>query len=558
MYITLLTIAGKGYNTYVEGDFHSTLHADAAGYNVYLPSIYPYDFKGKFAYKQDEECGGGFWLEDSTQKVITKYNYGVALLQSPFYAAGLGYAKLTNKEFTGYNPFCQRLVDCAGVFYGVCGLILLFFFLRNYFSAGISFFSVLILFACFNIFWYILVQPGMSHVYSFFLFTLFLFLAKKYTDKKHWLTFVVLCFTGALILLIRPLNGIFMAVLFFLPSAEHKTIKDRLLVFFSVKNMLIALLILVAVFTPQVIYWKFAWGSYFPDTYPNEKFLYLSRPKLRAFLFAAKSGLMVWTPVYFLLLPLLGVLAIRSKEMYYKAALAILLVLMYLTASWYEYFFGCGLGNRNFAEYCVLFAFPVGAMLQWLLSRRVLLAAAGLIIAVCAAVNIKLTESFDMCFFGENIWDFKEFSYLVFNRPHHTKIDYESASDYVSKSTITADPWNPDNKCSKVGSKDEFASTLRLPVSDLGMEIPRKVEFAVDIKPVGGNYTSEIVLHVLRNDSQIFYQSLPYHTIDPVFRTFHFYSPLPKDLQKTDTIEVFFWNKGYHEFYTDNYDLKFR
>lgn len=557
LYYAFITIAGKGYNTYTEGDYHSTLHADAAGYNVYLTALTPFDYKGKFAEKQDEKCGYGFTL-DTSKKVITKYNYGVALLQSPFYFGSKYYAKFTNQEFTGYNPLSQKTVDLAGIFYSLLGLFLLYFFLQEYVNKTIALFAVASLFLTLNVFWYTLVQPGMSHVYSFFMFSLYLLLAQKYISLKNWKIFILLCLTAAMIMLIRPINALFLPILFFLPSSEKFNIKNQINLFISVKNIAIAIVCFAVVATPQIVYWKFAYGEYFPDTYPNEKFSNLFSPTIIELFFAAKSGLFLYNPGYLLFFGILLYFAIRSKDMYFKVSLLIFLILSYLTAAWYEYFFGCGFGNRNYVEYSVLLVYPIAIAFQKLSSRKFILSIYILTLIGSATVNIKLTESFDMCFFGKDIWDYSEYKYLLLNHYVEKEVDYDTETNFIKTTVLVKDPNNEKNNCSSVEPTNEFASTVSIPVNDIGYIVPRKVEFSVEVNPIGQNFTSEVAVQVMRNKEQIYFQSLPFSTIDPIFQKMDFYAPLPKELQKGDEILFFFWNKNKNTFLVDNYKFKFK
>jgi hypothetical protein len=555
-YCFLVRKAGEGYNTYVPGDYHSTLHADAAGYNVYLPALSPYAFAGNFPDNMDAQSGYGF-LIDKNKKVITKYTYGIALLQSPFYFAGKYYAKTRGIEFTGYSPFNHKLVDYAGIFYGLLGLFLLFFFLKHYFNWIVSLSAVLILFLAFNILWYIVVQPGMSHVYSFFLFCLFILSSQRFYLTKKTIPFVFVCLSAAFIVLIRPVNIIVLPVVFFLPMAPG-TLKDRLLLFIKPSRIIVAGLIAIAVFIPQIIYWKFAYGEYLPDTYPNESFVNKWHPHIKSLFFAAKSGIIPYNPIYLLVIPFVIWLAIKSKEHYYKTILFIYAALAYLCAAWYEYFFGCGFGNRNFAEYSVLLAFPIAWILSALWRRKLMLITFLIFSLACIGVNIKLTESFDMCFFGKDIWDYDEYKYLLLNHYEKKEISFDDSLSYYDRVNRVKDPWNPSNIVSQIASETEFGSVIKIPVADIGNVIPRKVEFSIEINPVKDNFSSEVVVQVMRDKQQIFFQAVPFSTVDPVLEPYSFYSPLPEDLRKTDEILIFFWNRQKKNFYVDNYLLNFR
>lgn len=359
-------------------------------------------------------------------------------------------------------------------------------------------------------------------------------------------------------MLIRPINVVFLPLLFFLPSEDKFSLKKLASQYFSLKNIIIAIISFVIVFTPQVIYWKFAYGEYFPDTYPNEKFTNLLSPKFTELFFAAKSGLFLYSPAYLLFFITLIVLIIRTKQLYFIISLLIFIVVSYLTAAWYEYFFGCGFGNRNYVEYSVLLVYPIAFVFHSFNGKKILLSLYSVLILACAFVNIKLTESFDMCFFGKDIWDYHEYKYLLFNHTVNEEINYDTNVKYTKNTKISKDPYNEENTCSLVEPSEEFGSTISIPVKSLGYITPRKVEFSVDVFPLDRNFQSEIAVQVIRNNKQVYFQALPFATIDPTFQTLDFFVQLPKDLTTEDEIVFFFWNRGKNQFMVDNYKFKFK
>jgi hypothetical protein len=65
-------------------NYHSEIWADKAGYYIYLPAFFIYNFQvDGLPAEIDKKTGNGFIVRDG--KIITKYTYGVALLQAPFF-----------------------------------------------------------------------------------------------------------------------------------------------------------------------------------------------------------------------------------------------------------------------------------------------------------------------------------------------------------------------------------------------------------------------------------------------------------------------------------------
>ncbi|MFC2111294.1 hypothetical protein ACFLQ5_02460, partial [Bacteroidota bacterium] len=118
----------------------------------------------------------GFKFKDD--KLITKYPYGVALLQLPFFIAAHYLSQPLGYDNNGFSIIYHKAIDIASVFYFLLSLLLMSSFLRNYFKQS---FVILILFLMFsgtNLYYYSIVETGMSHIYSFFAFALFLYSIK--------------------------------------------------------------------------------------------------------------------------------------------------------------------------------------------------------------------------------------------------------------------------------------------------------------------------------------------------------------------------------------------
>lgn len=67
-------------------NYHSEIWGDKAGYYVYLPAALKYGFDpAAFPDSMDVKTGYGFRLDSAQGTVVTKYFYGTALMQLPFY-----------------------------------------------------------------------------------------------------------------------------------------------------------------------------------------------------------------------------------------------------------------------------------------------------------------------------------------------------------------------------------------------------------------------------------------------------------------------------------------
>ena len=100
IFLTFNRHSKSGYYNY-----HSELWADKAGYYVYLPASLKYNFKANdFPDSIDMKVGYGFKLDLEENKVLTKYTYGVAFLQSFFYLLADSLSTSVNQKADGFSP----------------------------------------------------------------------------------------------------------------------------------------------------------------------------------------------------------------------------------------------------------------------------------------------------------------------------------------------------------------------------------------------------------------------------------------------------------------------
>ena len=113
------------YNRQIpNGDWKHDLRADASGYYIYLPGFFHHNF-----HVDDLDstilikAGYGFTLDRAKDRIVTKYFYGTALFESPFYLmaeAVVGWGRTD-----GFTDVHRRAIEAGGVFYWVLGLWLL-------------------------------------------------------------------------------------------------------------------------------------------------------------------------------------------------------------------------------------------------------------------------------------------------------------------------------------------------------------------------------------------------------------------------------------------------
>ena len=378
---------------------------------MYLPATFKFQFDPTlFPDGIDKKTGDGFKLDYEKKKVLSKYTCGVAILQIPFFIIADKLAPSFGYEPNGFTPIYYKLLDVAAVFYLLLGFYFLEKFLRTRSKGAGSVLVVLSLVFATNLFYYAVDETGMSHVYSFALFSVFLYLIQKtkFLFEVTTLQLLLIGLVCGLIVLIRPINGLFLTSLLFLDITTQLEIKQRVRRLIHVKTALILFLGFVISILPQLLYWKYSSGSFFTYSYGEEGFTW-SNPHLLQVWFSPYNGLFLYSPFYLVLIGLAVYMAVK-KIPNGAYILVVFLALSYILSCWWDPGFGCSFGARSFVEYLALFSIPLAAFFHSPknnTSYKPLLA--GLFILIFVAYNLKMTYSYDGCFYGGKNWDWNTY-----------------------------------------------------------------------------------------------------------------------------------------------------
>ena len=410
----LLFLAFNRHSKYKEYHYRSEIFADKAGYYVYLPALFIYNFKAsEFPENIDQKVGNGFQIDSINNKVITKYTYGVALMQLPFFILAHFTSLVTGFDSNGFTFLYQKSVDVASIFYLLSGLYFLFILLKQRFSLKVSLITMLTVFLGTNLFYYSVIETGMSHVYSFSMFSVYLLLL-SYHNKfiRQQLKFgLLLGLFAGIIVMLRPLNILFILFSFLLIP---NVFKNKSFVNYPILILSFAFAGFLTIL-PQMLYWNFISGSFLYYSYGSESFSNIANPQILELFLAPNNGHVLYNPIFLLFVAGI-ILMIINKDRNGWIIGILILVLSYLISSWWIYNFGCGFANRNFAEYYALLAFPLAYLLNKPKARSIQ-AGVYLLILIFSIYNIKMALSFDGCWYGIGNWDWRMYMHWLLNAP---------------------------------------------------------------------------------------------------------------------------------------------
>lgn len=292
---------------------------------------------------------------ETTTGQINMHTIGVAILLLPFFFVSLFFAKMFGYPVDGISLPFQISVSIGALFYCMLGLLFLRkLLMKNNFDDKIISMIIFSLFTGTNLLIYTLHAPSMSHVYSFFLVTCFLYSSYMFYLSGQKKYFLIASLILSLIILVRPVNVIIILFLpFFCSSFGDFFVKIKS-VLLSYKLFLLAVLIVFAVLSLQSAVWYAQSSKFLQWTYKGNGF-YFTNPSPVKMLFGFDSGLFIYSPICLLLLGGLIFIFRQSPFKFYVSAFFILFTI-YLFSSYWAYNYYDSFGLRPFIDFFAVFA----------------------------------------------------------------------------------------------------------------------------------------------------------------------------------------------------------
>ncbi len=399
IYIPLIILLLLGYTAKVNwgnGQWQNVLEADAKGYYAYLPAVFVYhDLNFGFYQKAEVENATDpnlvyDYRATYNGHIINKYFVGEAVLLAPFYGLAHLLAKQTSFATDGYSKLYVISVTLAALFYLLLGLFALKKTLELFKFEPFSIFVIItvVVFGT-NLFYYSIGEPGMSHVYSFAVVSLFILYITKYfrNFKTKYLLFAAFFF--GLVVLIRPVNAIVLLSVPFL-SQSKKNLKTGLMkIVHKPGYLLLSILIFLMIVSIQPVIYMLQTGSLFVYSYGNEGFNF-STPQIINFLFSYKKGFFLYTPVA--LVSLFGFIFLWKNKFRFFTLFIFLFFTVYLLSSWWMWYYGGSFSSRVMVEYLPYFAILLGFLCQGIAKYRFKFAFIGLLFLLTTVNQIQTLQ----------------------------------------------------------------------------------------------------------------------------------------------------------------------
>jgi hypothetical protein len=377
---------------------------DVIQYYQYLPATFIYkditlQFLDEGNYPEDVKMWG---QQLPSGNKAGKMTLGMSVMYSPFFVTAHLLAEPLGYDATGYTPPYRFALILSSLFFSITGLYLLLLLLRKYFEPVIVAVTLVIIGLGTNLYFYVTLEPTMTHAYSFFLFTLFIFLIDRWLRKPDWKTSVFLGMVSGLIVIVRVNNGIILMLFLLWNVGSWKMFKERIqFLLRHIPRLGIVILFFAIMLSPQVFYWKYVTGSWIYYSYGEEGFFFLE-PKYIDGLFSYRKGWFVYTPLMALSVPGFVLLYRENKKLFFPVAI-FTLANTWIILSWWCWWYGGSFGQRSMIESYALLAFPIAYLANRI--RRFNMPAFIiflLIVGTLSAYNIFQTRQY---YFGSIHWD---------------------------------------------------------------------------------------------------------------------------------------------------------
>jgi hypothetical protein len=412
--ILLLVCAWYGRNLDAWGK-NKIIQNDVVSYYAYLPAGIIFNDL-TFAFTQDlpADFEGTIWLQTAPNgKPILRMTMGLAILWIPFFLLAHVTAHLAGVSALGYSWPYSLSIFIAALFYLFIGLYYLRKILLQYVSDVVAAITLATVVLATNLMYYVISEPGMTHVYNFSLITIFLYLTINWIHKSSFKNSLFLGLLAGLIILIRPVNGI---VLLFPALIGITSIKDLLKrIGKNWKMILLAAFAVLLVLLPQMIYWKAQTGHYIFNSYMDAGVFYFQDPDIINGLFSYRKGWLIYTPV--MVLALAGLIWMKKEAtVLFVPVLLFVILNIYIIYSWWCWWYGGSFGSRPMIDSYGILAVPMAIFIQKLYYNRIWMRGSVLIVLA----GFLLLNQFQMTQYRSSLlhWDSmtKEAYWGIFGR----------------------------------------------------------------------------------------------------------------------------------------------
>lgn len=345
---------------------------DVSIYYVYLPATFIYkDYSYCFIDKFPKHY---VWHSEDCKPVPVKMSMGMAMIYAPFFGIAHLAAPYLDYKPDGYSQIYHLAINICALTYLIIGLLYLRKWLKRYFSDITTGIVLLFITIGTNLWHYAGEETGMSHIYNFTLFILWIFVLEKWLEHPLWKYTLYLGLLTGIITLIRPTNALIVIFFALWQVNSWKLLQQRL--FFLLKQwykILLMIIFALWVWLPQMIYWHHLTGKWFIYSYGNESFFF-TKPNIIKGLFSYRKGWLLYNPVIWISIIGLYFLFIHEKLKNFVLSIIVFMsIFIYVTFSWWCWWYGGSYGGRVMIDTYFFCAIPMACIVEKIIQSKKLL-----------------------------------------------------------------------------------------------------------------------------------------------------------------------------------------
>jgi hypothetical protein len=388
--ILLLYILGFLYLRHPGEKWDRIINSDGKGYYGYLPAIFIYhdlsfgfieNYEARY-YPADKIVFKEYRIK-TPGGTVNKCFAGLAIAWLPFFLTAHLVSYIMGFEMDGYSILYQYSILIAALFYLWLGLFVLFRLLKRFNATDKQAAFVIFLVAiATNLPYYTIIEASMSHVFAFALITVFLYSVHRLLHDNRISWFVLSAISFAVIILIRPTNGLILLLVPFF-SEGWKNIRETLLLLIRQPVILLAgIAFFLVIIAFQVIIWYIQTGHFIVYSYGSESFNF-GDPQFFRLLFSYNRGWFVYTPAAFV--SLIGFRGLyRDFKLRSLWVILFLVLFVYVASSWWMWYYASKCGQRVFVDIYAI----VGILLLYCIKGSMVRAVRYVIISVLLLLTV--------------------------------------------------------------------------------------------------------------------------------------------------------------------------
>ena len=359
-------------NTYlrISNPPNNNLSWDTFGYYLYLPATFIYNDLGlenKVVFddliEKYHSTGSFYQVSKGTKGYwMMKYSAGMAVLYAPSFFAGHLVALNSDYPADGFSSPYQWALIGNGLLVFLIGLLFLRKVLLRFFPDKIVAIVLLLIYFGANYFSYSTFNAEMPHTYLFTAYAIILWFTIRWHESHKPKDIVFLAITIGLSTLARPTELISILISIFWNVDSFSNFKKKI---FSIwrdykPQLFLFAIIMIAIGSVQVIYWKIYSGDFIYYSYinPGEGFEFLW-PYTLKFLFSFRKGWLIYTPLMLFALWGLYLLYRKNREIFVPVFI-FFIINLYIVSSWSCWWYAQSFGARAMVQSYAVMSIPLG------------------------------------------------------------------------------------------------------------------------------------------------------------------------------------------------------